>query len=238
MGFYTDLTTNSAAIGTSAPRAGIDRASASQLLQKAAQHDPDVPASLASRDEVTVIPEQTSAGVADTYTLTFTFPNLSQADITTGSIAYDAVDTVIEAAIDTAFAAFPSWTNADISVAMSGAAGLDDGTVTLTFDGVSVASTPSIVSMTPTGWTQDGVITRTGGQGDRKALAALLALNVLSGTVHDIGGTVSFTRPDSVGQSRPRTGLIYDLAIVTVVEEGSDDVFNTLAPLYPQIAKI
>lgn len=93
-------------------------------------------------DEVQVIAELIGDTPPSGGTYTLTLDDGTEDPITTAAIAYDAVDTVIEAAIDTAMttASYPSWTNADISVSMSGAAGLDDGTVTLTFDGVSVQS--------------------------------------------------------------------------------------------------
>jgi hypothetical protein len=92
-------------------------------------------------DEVQVIAQMIRVATGGTYTLTFN-DNVNAA-ITTAAIAYNAADTVIEAAIDTAFtaAAYPTWTNADISVLDSGSAGISDGTSTLTFDGTSVDET-------------------------------------------------------------------------------------------------
>ncbi|GAG37900.1 unnamed protein product [marine sediment metagenome] len=219
---------------------GLSRSSAEQLLSKAAQHDPDVPAAYAAQDEVSVIPEQTDAGAADTYTLTFDFP-VSGLSVTTAAIAYDAVDTVIETAVDVAFttASYPSWTNADISVSMGGAAGLDDGTVTFTFDGASVTGLACVVDWTATGFTENGSTARTGGQGDRKALAALITLNALAGAVHNIGDPVTeYTKPEPTGQSRPRAGLLRDLGLQVSVEEGSDDVLNRVIVLYPEVANL
>lgn len=92
-------------------------------------------------DEIQVIAQYTRAPSGGTFTLTFN-DGVNPA-ITTAAIAWNAADTVIEAAIDTAFtgASYPAWTNADISVLESGAAGLSDGTVTVTFDGTSVDET-------------------------------------------------------------------------------------------------
>jgi hypothetical protein len=89
-------------------------------------------------DEVQVAAQFARAPSGGTYALSFEDEDGNQ--VTTAAIAYNAVDTVIEGAIDTAFtsAAYPSWSNADISVSMGGAAGLSDGTVTFTFDGLSV----------------------------------------------------------------------------------------------------
>ncbi len=235
MGIYTDLTTGSVSITASKPRVGLDRSSAEQLLQKAVQHDPDIGPVYAAQDELTTIPEQTDAGAADTYTLTLTFPVLDIA-FTTAAIAFDAVASVIETAIDTANVA--PVVNNHITVAEAGSLGVSDGDVTLTFDGASVNNTPCVVTLTPTGFTATTPIVRTtAGQGDRKALQALIELNAIAGAVHDIGDTVtSFTRPDSVGQSRPRKGLLRDLALETIVEEGSDDVYDQVVGLYSEVA--
>lgn len=233
MGIYTDLANSNRV--TSGPGVGLDRSSGGQLLSKAALHDPTVSPALAASNEVSVIPEQTDAGVADTYTLTLDFYGaLKGTSVTTAAIAYDAVDTAIESAIDTAAAALPSWTNSDISVAMAGAAGLDDGTVTLTFDGASVAEIPCVVTLAATGFTATTPITRTAGKADRKALQALFDLNVVSGTVHDSpNAPTDWVRPESTGQTRARYQLIRDLAVLASQEDGTDEIIDAVAALYP-----
>ena len=87
-------------------------------------------------DEVQVIAQYVRAPSGGTYTLYFEDEDGNS--FTTAAIAYNAAAATIEGAIDTAAAAYPSWTPGDISVAESGAAGLSDGTVTVTFDGTSV----------------------------------------------------------------------------------------------------
>lgn len=89
-------------------------------------------------DEVQVIAQFVRAPSGGTYTLSFEDEDGNE--VTTAGIAYNAADTVVETAIDTAFtsASYPSWTNGDISVVDTGTAGLSDGTLTLTFDGTSV----------------------------------------------------------------------------------------------------
>jgi hypothetical protein len=234
MGIYTDLASTNPIPGK--PRVGLDRASGEQLLAKASYIDPTVGAAYAAGNEVTVIPEQTDAGAADTYTLTITpyGKYANEAPITTAAIAYNAVDTAIQSALDTAFAAWTGWTNADIAVTMGGAAGLDDGTVTLTFSGTSVSGAPFVVTLTPTGFTETAGITRTAGSGDRKALQALFELNVVTGTIHNAGEAPSdWTKPATNGQTRPRRQLILDLAIQAAVEDGSDLVYDTVVALYP-----
>jgi len=89
-------------------------------------------------DEVQVISQFTRAPSGGTFTLAFEDEDGTQ--VTTAGIAYNATAATIEGAIDTAFttAAYPSWTNGDITVAEAGTLGLSDGDVTLTFDGTSV----------------------------------------------------------------------------------------------------
>lgn len=238
MGIYTDLA-SSTQFGPK-PRVGLDRSSAEQLLGKAQFIDPTVRPEYAAADNVVVYAEQTDSAATDTYTLTVEFFGaLKGLSFTTAAIAYNAVASAIESAIDTAATGVvPGWTNGDISVAMGGAAGLDDGTITLTFDGTSVTETPATVTLTPTGFTLVGSAngTRTGGQGDRKALMALFELNVVSGTVHAAGDEpTDWVRPASTGQSRPRYDLIRGLAVLASQEDGTDHVFNKVKALYPGI---
>ncbi len=236
MGIYTDLTTGSTSITDAKPRVGLDRSSAHQLLKAANRHDPDIGAAFAAQDELTTIPEQTDAGVADTYTLTLTFPVLGIA-FTTAAIPFDDTAAEIETAIDTANVS--PVVNTHITVDDVGSAGVSDGAVTLTFDGASVNETPCVVTLAATGFTAvEPIVRTTPGQGDRPALQTLIALNALAGAVHDIGDPVtSFTKPASVGQSRPGKSLLRDLALQTIVEEGSDDVYDQVVSLYPEVTK-
>ena len=233
MGIYTTLASGDQ-IGEQ-PRVGLDRSSGEQLLSKAYGYDPDVGSAYAAADEVAVFPEQTDAGAADTYTLTINFPTLG-VSVTTAAIAYNAVDTVIEGAIDTASdGTVPSWTNGDISVSMGGSAGLDDGTVTLTFVGASVTETPAVVTLTPTGFTATGGAVRNFGSAGRPAAQALFELNVISGTLWGGGeAPVGLTRPASNGQTRPRWDLIRSLALEAAAEDGTDDIYDAVVALYPR----
>lgn len=235
MGIYTDLASTNPI--PAKPRVGLDRSSGEQLLAAAGKHDPDVRTAFAARNEVAVIPEQTDAGAADTYTLTFTFYGaLKGTVLTTAAIAYNAVDTAIESAIDTALAGLAGWTNGDVAVTMAGLAGLDDGSVTLTFSGTSVDATPCVVTLTATGFTATGPITRTEGRTNRKALQALYDLNVISGTaVEAPNAPTDWVRPASNGQSRPRFQLIRDLALQATVEDGTDEIYNAVVALYPTV---
>jgi len=236
MGIYLDLSSTSP-IADKPLAVGLDRSSNSQMLANAAISDPSLRTAYAAIDELAPIPEQTDAGSSDTYTLTLTpHGRLSGEDaVTTASIAFDATASTIESAIDTAMASFPSWSNADISVAEENSAGLDDGFITLTFDGTSVDETAWIVTLVATGFTETTPIVRTTpGQGDRKATQALFELNIVAGSLHDIPDTPTWTKPDSLGR-RPRTHLIGDLAKQATAEDGNDEAYDAVKVLYPEI---
>ena len=242
MGIYTNLATTTAFIKTSKPRVGLDRSSANQMLNKADVFDPAIGSAYAAGNEVQTIPTQTDSGAADTYTLTINLPRLAVGTFTTAAIAYDAVDTVIETAIDVAAtsAAVTGWTNADISVSMGGAAGASDGTVILTFDGTSVANQPvELTVLTATGFTKDGPVVRTtGGQQNRQATQALYELNAIAGTLQQSAEAPTWTKPESNGQTRPRTSLLRDLALQTIVEDGTEDAYDAIVALYPEAGKM
>ena len=235
MGIYTDLATGSSTIKAAKPRVGLGRASAEALLAQAEKFDPTIASDYAAQDEVQTIPEQTDAGAGDTYTLNIVIPKIA-INITTAAIAYDATAATIEAAIDTAATAatWTDWTNADISVAEENSAGLDDGYITLTFDGDSVTERGvEVIVLTATGFTKSGVSARTtGGQTDRKATMALFYLGVVTGTLQDsVEAPSDWTKPAALVK-RPRYGLIKDLAHQAAVEDGSDDVITAVNALY------
>lgn len=228
MGIYADLLAGGA-FGNS-PRVGLHRSSAEQVKAQISLVDPLLSTAHALVNEVATIPEQTDAGATDTYTLTLTFyGKLAGTVYTTAAIAYDAVASTIAAAIVTAGA-----TEGHITAAMGGSAGLDDGTVMLTFSGATVAGVPCVVTLTPTGFTASGPITRAPGSPGRKALQALYELNVVAGTVHVVpAAPADWTRPASNGQSRPRYDLIKKLAIEASNEDGTPHVYEAVKALYP-----
>ena len=235
MGVFTNLATLSQSIKAAKPRVGLDRSSAEQLLNKAAILDPTIRTAYAAADEVQTIPHQSSSGAGDTYTLTVVLPKLASGTFTTAGIAYDATAATIETAIDVAAtaAAVTSWTNGDITVAEAGSAGVSDGAVTLTFDGASVTEQPvDVVVLTATGWTKDGTEVRTtGGQVDREATQALYDMGVVAGSLQKSGDTPTWTKPTAL-LKRPRYGLIQDLAVQAVYEDGDDAAYDAVAALY------
>lgn len=231
MGIFTDLASNSE-MGP-APRVGLDRASAQQLLAKAYSYDPDVKAAFAAQDEVTRIDALTGTPSGGNYTLTVEAPVLG-ITYTTANIAYNADAATIEAALDTASPAGVG--DGDIAVTEEGTAGLSDGYCDFTASG-DLAGTPVLISINTASVTGIGAaqtVTRsTPGQGDRKALQALFNLNVISGSIHNSGeAPTDWVRPASTGESRPRADLIKALARTVVKEDGKDYAYNVIAGLY------
>jgi hypothetical protein len=234
MGIYTDIANGSDTIAPAAPRSGLDRASAQQLLSQAAKHDPTVGAAYAAQSEISTVDQLTGTPSAGTYTITVNFPVLG-ITYTTAGIAYNAAAATMEAALDTASPA--AIADGDIAVTDSGTLGLSDGTATFTC-AATAGSTPCLISVDNSGVTGIGgaqTTTRgTPGQTDRKATQILFEMNVVSGTLHNSGEAPSdWVKPESVGQSRARAGLIKDLALEIVKnEDGTDDVYTTVAALY------
>lgn len=147
-------------------------------------------------DEVQRIAQFANAVTGGTYTLTL---NLAGADpITTEPLAFDADETDIEAAIDTAVAAaeYPSFSAEDISVAPEGSAGdtLEDGYMEITFDGTSVAGTDHGQTtidgsnlVTADFLADPAVTSEANGAANREALQILQELNVVTFTPGDPG---------------------------------------------------
>lgn len=233
MGIYTDLAAGTVATGALAP--GLDRASRHQLLSKAYQHDPDPSGAYAAASAVIDIATHTGTVVGGTYTLSVSIPRLG-VSFTTADIANDATAATIEAALDTASPA--SVPDGDLAVTEEGSAGLQDGGITITGED-ALASTPIFVTIDGTNLTggDAGEVTQTVfGQTDRKAGQALWELNVVQGTVHNSGVAVNaLTKPASLGQTRPRSGLIEDLARVAAWEDGSDSILTAVRSLYPEV---
>jgi archaellum component FlaF (FlaF/FlaG flagellin family) len=93
-----------------------------------------------STDEIQVIAQYIRAASGGTYTLTFDDGVAAECPLTTGIIGFDDDAAAIQTIVDTAMTTYlsSSYTPGDITVTDSGATGLDDGTVTLTFDGTVV----------------------------------------------------------------------------------------------------
>lgn len=106
------------------------------LQEKAAGVDPAQPAAYNAEDEVQTIAQYLVDPTGGTFALTL---DIDGRVIVTAGIAYDAIASVIEGAIDTAATGvIPGWTNGDIAAA-GGTLLVAGAPVTLTFGGGSVA---------------------------------------------------------------------------------------------------
>ena len=238
MGIYTNLITGGQTLKAAKPRVGLGRASAEFLLN--AKNDSAAATGFTAADEIQTLVEQTDAGVGDTYTLTISLPRLLVGTFTTAAIAYDAINTTIETAIDVAATAagVTDWTNADISVAMGAAAGLDDGNITLTFDGDSVTGQPVAVSvLTATGFTKSGVFVRgTSGQPIRNASQALFELGIVAGTLNNcLAAPTDWVKPTATVVKKPRMNVIKDIMCQVDFENGNSLTSAVIAVLYPEL---
>jgi hypothetical protein len=203
----------------------------------------------AAADAVGKIATHVATVSGGTYTLTFTFPskdgNGTSETFTTAAIAYNATAATIETAVDTAAttASITDWTNGDITVAEENSAGLSDGYCTFTCDGTSVDDMPMTLSIdgaSLTGGGTAGAVTYTTyGQAAQVSKKALFDMNVISGTRNAPGVTpTDWTKPAANGQSRPRAALIKKLALDCTAVDGSDEVWDAVLVLYPDIANV
>lgn len=232
MGIYTDLASGTVATGANAP--GLDRASRHQLLNKAYTYDPSVGSEYAAQSAEIEIATHTGTVTDGTYTITVSIPRLG-VQFTTASIAHDATAAQIETAIDTASPSVVG--DGDLAVDEEGSAGLQDGAITITAED-TVANTPVFVTIDGSslvGGDAGDVTYNAYGQVDRKAAQALWGLGVVEGPLHNSGEPVTgLAKPETSGQTRPRSGLVADLARVAAWEDGSDAILEAVYALYPE----
>ena len=236
MGVFEDAASGSVSITASKPRVGLDRASAEQLLAEGARKgSPTIDAAYDALDEVSQIDQLTGTPSGGDYTLTVEAPVLG-VTYTTAAIAFDAVEATIQTALDTASPV--GVTDAAIVVAEENTAGLDDGFCDFTV-ALELLAQPVYISIDNSGVTGIGAaqtVTRTvAGQPARNSLQALYDMNVIAGAVPSAGDAPTWTRPESTGQTRPRTGLLKDLALQTIFDTGRELEYDALVVLYPQI---
>ena len=141
MGIYTDLLANAkswdagGADGISVATARVINKDLKRFQNR--QGDIAYPSGYAEADEVQVIAAFDGTVSGGNFTITV---NIAGTAHTTANIAHDAVQATIETAIDTvATGNVASWTNGDISVALTG--NLTANAATLTYDGASVDAT-------------------------------------------------------------------------------------------------
>lgn len=194
-------------------------------------------------DEVTTILQHFTGVTGGNYTITVEIPTWG-VTYTTASILWNAADTVIEAALDTAS---PSTvTNGDINVVDTAAAGLGDGNATFTCSG-TVASIPVLITATDVDLSGGagpavGAATRdTPGRKNRYGNQALTELLIVTGATHNAGEepTLVDNTSEAVGWTdRPSLRVIKWLGAVAVSDEGTVYVKDQLETLFPGIVDI
>jgi hypothetical protein len=148
-------------------------------------------------DEVQTINQFANNPTGGTFTLTIDLQG--EDPFTTAPIAFDAIASEIETAIDVAATAaeVAGWTNSDITVAAE-TTDLTDGDITLTFDGGSVdellhtlstVDPAALVLLDPLD--DPAEETATPGQENRTAWAALFAAGIFTGTLPEQGNAPS-----------------------------------------------
>lgn len=239
MGYLQTLAAGSDHITPAAPRSGLDRASAASLLSIGEiAGNQDAATAYVAADEISTVDQLTGTPSGGTYTVTVNFTALG-ISYTTAVIAYTAAAATIETALDTASPA--TIADGDVAVTDSGSAGLSDGTATFTCS-TTAGSTPCLISVDNTSVTGIGAAqttTRgTPGQSERRAAQSLFDMNIVSGSLHNSGEVPTWTKPDVSGRARPGTGVIWDLALQTITEDGTEDAYDAIVALYPQVAKM
>lgn len=226
MTVISDYLTDTVELDVTPEYTPLDRKVVMELNQLANEGAPDTPASMAAADEVITIGQHTGGPSSGQYKITVDLANGES--FTTADIAYDAIDSAIETAIDVAAtaAAITGWTNGDISVAgATPGDGLDLGDVTFTFDGASVTEASHSMSIaqgtTPFDAGDVGTVTTvTTGQTKRVGWAMLVAYGIAAGTIPAEGElpTDDLTRGPG---SRLSNETIRAIASDIAVEEGN-----------------
>lgn len=191
MGLVSDMLTNFGMDATP-PVDANQRRAYRELKQIVDEGDIVLSAAMTAADEVQSMAVYSPQATGGTFTLTVTFA--SGESTTTAAIAFGAIASVIETAIDVAATAEPitGWVNGHISV--SGGA-LDTAPVVFTFDGASVdeLNHPLIVAdgalLTPTADSDGAITVTTSGGPDRPGYAILAALSIVGGTLPAYGVT-------------------------------------------------
>lgn len=235
MGVYTDLIAAAVAWdagGTDGISVATDRVIMKDIAGfQARQGDPAAPAGYAEADEIQTIGTYNGVVSGGNFTLTITLRNGET--VTTANIAHDALAAAIEGAIDTvATGNITDWTNADISVALTG--NLTANAATITFDGASVDATnhPAIVMNDVDlsgGGTSGNVATTTNGQTARLALAALNVMGIIDSPPPPQGTTsVTALATRESHPWFPRQETLKALAKQAEIEDAAPGLYGTL----------
>ena len=223
MGLYTDFIAHSTLIDKTEQQEGPQRITYNELLRHQARLDAATPAAFGALDAVQVINAFTPTVASGNYTITIV-DELGTSH-TTANLVFSDVAATIESAIDTKMTAdsYASWTNGDISVALTG--NLTANAATLTFDGASVTeknmgqATVANVDLAGAG-TVNGATTDTQGITTNE----VQTVNVFVATVS--GGNYTITIVDELAASHTTANIAYD-AVQAAIEGAIDTIMTS-----------
>lgn len=209
MGIFSDLEANALTIDFVEPRVGNQRADVQEIFdQRTRLGDIAYPVGYTAVDEEQEIPDVTADG--GTYTITFnTYGGIS---FTTEALDFDADDSAIQDAVDTAAAVIADYTAGDIVI---GGGSIDTAPITIAYTGASVSGKPQGLPTVTSSLTNSAApvaapvaTEEVAGQTDRTPWALLRVLGVIvgpppvQGTVSDVvRATTSMVNPHFPSQN-------------------------------------
>lgn len=238
MGLYADFMSRMTVVDTDEPQVGLDRIAYNDLLELKNRVDPTHPPQCEAKDEVQVMTQHVATVSGGNFTVTIV--DELGVNHTTANIVYNANAATIEGAIDTKMTAdsYGSWTNGDISVALTGDLTANDATVT--YDGTSVTEKNfGLLVLTDVNLTGGGTVgaptTTTNGQPIRYTWSLMWALGLyqtppLYGVALDDQVTV-WTSPGE-NPKWPSAALRRALAAQAAIDDGVPALRNQLEALF------
>ncbi len=218
MGVYSDFLAHTSVVDVTGDKVANQRSAYGELAAHASKSDPACPSFLTTKDAVQVINAFTPTVASGNYTITIV-DELGTSH-TTASILFSDVAATIESAIDTKMTsdAYASWTNGDISVALTG--NLTANAATLTFDGASVTeknmgqATVADVDLAG-GGTVNGATTSIEGSTTNE----VQTVNTFVATVS--GGNFTITVVDELAANHETASILWN-AIAATIETAID----------------
>ena len=239
MGIYTDALANTKSFDSALPREGVHRAISREIQAELDRVDTALASAYAAANAVHVIATDAVDHTGGTFELTV---NLYKDGVlyaaTTAALDFDATAAEVETAIDTAVdtAAYPGYVAGDIAVTASGT-DLQDGTITLTYSGDSVAGLghgPVTMLDERTGGTSPApaVAATAYGNATREAMAILLSTSTVIGEV-----PAAATNPTWVAGSRAlgrvlSLDTIKALARDAAIADNNPTMYSTIGDLF------